>query len=172
MLHHSCSYLPGSKYLMEWHNQTINQPRGVSEQSCMWIVSTGHIYHRVLLWYITFSSHCHNNGVIIHICIMFLSKYASSKWTPHWRLQGANMLTRTCYASESVTFCLCCNFTTVPLTLRCPVTHDLYKSTVHWSALQTIFISALLMRSGQNILMEKVWDGVFLKSSATLRGAT
>lgn len=76
------------------------------------------------------------------------------------------MLTR---ISASAVFCLCCNFTTVPLTLRCPVTHDLlYKYTVHWSALQTIFISALLMRSGQNILMKNVWDGVFLKSSATL----
>lgn len=80
------------------------------------------------------------------------------------------MLTR---ISATAAFCLCCSFTTVPLTLRCPVTHDLlYKYTVHWSALQTIFISALLMRSGQNILMEIVWDGVFLKSSATLSGAT
>lgn len=33
MLHRSCSHLPGSKYLMEWHSQTINQPRRVSEQS-------------------------------------------------------------------------------------------------------------------------------------------
>lgn len=130
-----------------------------------------YLSHWSVLWYTTASSD-DNNGVQIHSRIMFLSKWASSKLTPQDAVD-TYVLAGIWSVSASVAFCLCWSFTTMPLTLGCPVICVLlHKYSVRWSAPPTIFIPALLMRSGQNILMKEDWDGVFLKSSATLSGAT
>lgn len=122
-----------------------------------------YLSHWAVLWYTTASSD-DNSGVKILSHITFLSKYAPSKLTP----QGAvdtYMLALTWSVSASVAFCLCWNVTTVPLTIRCSVTRVLlHKYSVRWSAPQTVFISALLMRSGQNILMKEDWDVFFSRA--------
>lgn len=131
-----------------------------------------YLSHWAVLWYTTAYSD-DNNGVQIHSRIRNLSKYASSKADSPRCCWHVYMLAGIWSVSASVAFCLCWNFTTMLLTLRCPVIRVLLqKYSVRWSAPPTIFIPALLMRSGQNILMKEDWDGVFLKSSATLSGAT
>lgn len=119
-----------------------------------------YLSHGTALWH--WASSNDNIGVIIHSYVMFLSKYASSKLAPHWCLRGADML------------CLFFNTYFVVLLQRHYPSSILSPMLSFANTVFTglVFISALLMRSGQNILMEEVWNDVFLKSSATLSGAT
>lgn len=169
----SCPYLRAHKYLMLWHwiKQWISS--GVSANS--------HTHDLTAVGIYTAQSqedlyHHFKKTVIIHFPFTFFiwSKYISSKASEHLRAQGRNWLTDNMHIlplTASLAFCLCCSFPTIPLTLRCPVTHFLlYKYSVQWSVPQSIFISALLIRSAQNILIYRVWEGSFLKSSATMSG--
>lgn len=153
----SCPYLLAHKYLMlrHWIKQWISS--GVSANS--------HAHDLTAVGIYTTQSGARKTSktlqktVIIHFPFTFFiwSKYISPNSSEHLRAQGRNWLTDNMHIlplTASLAFCLCCSFPTIPLTLRCPVTHFLlYKYSVQWSVPQSIFISALLIRSAQNVLI-------------------